>query len=235
MTLQRSLVLVIAAADLDLIRGAQQRVTLARPMNGADPNVVWLSIDPLASITVAWTEEFGLYASATGLKPGVTLVKMSETALPAVAQARYAFTAAAVFGAPQSGGVPAGSYGIGNEMPYDQYPILTFGLTQSATVNGVAALAKPQSAVAVLATQSAVLTPQPVAFVWLQAQLGSETVINSVQGKYTKVTFAGEEPVRLTYDPRLGLFVATPGLAAKSGARAAKSGARVELFPGAAA
>lgn len=204
--LQRTLVLLIDQQDAERIRTAQQRVTLARPMNGVDPSVVWLAIDPVPTITVAWREENGLYASASPAVAGQSLVKMAETPIPTLPGAAYSYTSSGFVG-PSSGGVPAGSFRLANQVPYEQYPMLTFGLTQSATVNGMEQRAKPQSALAVLATQSATLTPQPVVFVWLQAQLGSEVVINSVQGSFSKVSFAGEEQVTLRYDPRLGLFV----------------------------
>ncbi|MFL6195330.1 MAG: hypothetical protein ACJ75H_14230 [Thermoanaerobaculia bacterium] len=227
-----SVTFLIDAKDLEAIKGAQQRITLAKTVNGDNnANVIWLSIDPFPTTEVGWDEAYGIYASASGVVDGTTITKMSETGGTAQDRAYYTFTSAAAFNGPYSGnGVPAGSYGVQNDMPYTSYASLTFGLTQDALVNGQKALAKPVSATVALATQFVQMSPSPTLYVWLQAQFVSGTVIK-VSGKSTKVTLgAGVTSTTLKYDPSLGLFVAaSPQKMLVSGRPT------VELFHGAAA
>jgi hypothetical protein len=205
-----SVTFLIDAKDLEAIKAAQQRITLAKTVNGDNSaNVIWLSVDPFPTTVVGWNEAYGIYASASGVVDGATISKMAELPVPAQAKAYYSFTTAAAFNGPFSGnGVPAGSYGVQNDMPYTSYATLTFGLTQDADVNQLKLTAKPISATPVLATQFLQMTPSPTFYVWLQAQFTSGTVIRVV-GKSTKVSLGGGvTAATLKYDPSLGLFVA---------------------------
>jgi hypothetical protein len=195
--------------DLTVIKGAQQRITLAKPVNGGTPNVIWLSIDPFASTDIAWTEEYGIYASTTAITNGVTIDKLSETAGPAIDGAYYSLTTATVFNGPFSGeGVVKGTYAARNDVPSSAYPMLTFGLTQTALVNKQAAERKPLSATPVLATQFAEMTPFTIVYAWLQSQFTSETIITKITGKSAKVTLGGGvSTMTLKYNPELGMFV----------------------------
>lgn len=195
--------------DLQIIRASGQRLTLAKPLDAASPNVIWLSIDPFASTDVEWTEEYGIYASTTQVSQGARISKLSESAFPAQDGAYYSFTSAAVFNGPFTGnGVGRGSYGAQNDMPSSSYPVLTFGLTQTALVNQQPAERKPLSATPVLATQFANMTPFTIVYAWLQAQFASETIITQITGKTTKIRLGGGvNEMTLKYDPGLGVFV----------------------------
>lgn len=203
--------LIIDPEDLPIIRGAQQRITLAKPVSTESPNVVWLSIDPFQSTEVEWVEEYGIYASTTALKEGASITKLSETGVGAVTGSYYTFTAGATFQGPFTGpGVPDGSYGAQNDMPHSQYPELTFGLTQSALINQKPAERKPISATQVLATQFANMTPFSNVFIWLQSRFASETIITKITGRSVKAKFGGSvTDISLTYNPSLGIFVPT--------------------------
>jgi hypothetical protein len=204
-----ALTLEIDPDDLTVIRSAQQRLTLAKPVDGAEPNVIWLSIDPFQTTLVTWVDEYGIYASTSEIREGTTLIKMADSPLPALAGSSYTLTSGGVFTGPfSSGGLPSTVYGAKNDVPYDDFPKLTFGLSQSAAVNGNVVKAPPLTAVPVLATQSARLAPSPTTFVWLQAQFGSQVVIHTVRGAHAKVTLTSDESRKtLKYDPRLGVFV----------------------------
>ncbi len=212
-----NLKLVIDPKDLEIIRASQQRITLAKPVNSeSSPNVVWLSIDPFQAPDVSWTEEYGVYSSTTAIQDGASITKLSETTpFPAQDGSYYSFTSGATFSGPFTGnGVQRGSYGAQNDMPYSQYPVLTFGLTQSAMVNQKLAERKPISATPVLSTQFSNMTPFTTVFVWLQAQYASETIITRITGKNSRARFGGGiNDITLKYDPTLGVFV--PATAAK--------------------
>lgn len=201
--------LQIDPVDLAIIRASGQRITLAKPVNSdSSPNVVWLSIDPFQSTEVQWSEEYGIYSSTTAVQQGASITKLSETGVPAQDGATYSFTSAATFNGPFGGGVAPGTYGAQNDMPYSSYPVLTFGLTQSALINQKPSERKPISATPVLATQFAAMTPFSSVYIWLQSQFSSETIITKITGKTSKARFGGAvTDINMKYDPMLGVFV----------------------------
>jgi hypothetical protein len=208
--MQFSLSLNIDSQSLNYIKAAPQNIVIAKPVASSNPNVAWLSFDPFGSNTVTWDESYGIYASTTQFQNGATINKMSEAPYPAQDGTLYTLTPSAVFTGPSTSGnpPPAGTFEVINNMPPSQYPALTFGLEQKATVNGSAQQATPLNAQVVLATQTAMFTPLTTVFVWLQANLSSGTMITQVIGKASIVTFGnGVADQSLSYDPNTGMFV----------------------------
>lgn len=203
-----SIKFLIDSKDLTTIKAAQQRITIAKPVNVGTPSVIWLTIDPFQSTDVAWTEEYGIYASTTMITDGATITKLSESGV-AVDGAYYTLTAATVFTGPFTGkGVPTGTYAAQNDVPNAAYPVLTFGLTQAALVNQKPTARKPLSATPVLATQFTEMTPFTIVYAWLQSTFTSETIITKITGKSAKVTLGGGvNDITLKYNPDLGMFV----------------------------
>lgn len=200
--------LLIDKEVLPVIKAAGQRITLAKPVNTESPNVVWLSIDPFASTEVSWEEQYGIYASTTAVKEGASITKLSETGVPAQDGSYYSFPPSTVFSGPFEGRVPKGTYGAQNDMPYSQYPSLTFGLTQNALINQKPAERKPISATPVLATQFAAMTPYTNVYIWLQSIFSSETIITKITGSHSVARFGGGvTDIVMKYDPALGVFV----------------------------
>jgi len=209
-----TLTLNIDPVDLAIIKGAQQRITLAKPVGNGDPNVVWLSIDPFQSTAVEWVEDYWIYASTTAVVEGASISKLSEvTPGPALDAGYYPFTSAAMFNEIQpSSSIPKGTFAANNDMPYSQYPALTFGLSQSALVNKKKADRKPISAQSVLATQQAQMTPFTNIHVWLQSRFASETIITKIVGKSSVAKFGGGvNEITLKYDPDRGIFLPVAG------------------------
>lgn len=207
-----TLKLNISTADLNVIKTAQLNIILAKPVSSGSPNVAWQVFDPFEGNIVTWTEEYGLYASNTAISNGATIAKMSTVALANDA-AYYPFSSSATFTGPMTGvgSPPANSYMIRDDMPSSQYPSLVFGLMQSATINGVPAPSRPLNAVTVLSQFTATFTPYTTVYVWLQANLASETVVTQVVGNQTKVTFGGTvNSVSLTFNASTGTFVQDP-------------------------
>jgi hypothetical protein len=201
---------IIDPKDLEYIKAAQQRITLAKPVNSENPSVIWLSIDPFQSTDVQWTEQYGIYASTTTITEGASITKLSETTpFPAQDGAYYTLSAATTFNGPfPGGGVSRGSFGAQNDVPHSAYPTLTFGLTQNAVVNQRPSERKPLSATPVLATQFVSMTPFTIVYAWLQSQFSSETIITRITGKRSKITLGGSvTSVTMKYSPELGMFV----------------------------
>jgi hypothetical protein len=203
-----SLNLQIDPQSLSMLRATGQRITVGRSVNGAPPNVAWIVFNPLASNSVTWEDQYGLYASTTGLTNGATITQMSAVSPPARDASIYRFQPSMTFSGPTPGGAPAGSYGIQNEAPPSGMPMLTFGLTQSAMVNGAGTPSQPVSATALLSQMMAVLTPTSTIHVWLQSMFGSSTFVSNITAPTTKVTFGGNVTSQtLAYDPNRGVFV----------------------------
>jgi len=205
-----SLTLNIDPKDLNIIKAAGQRLTLAKPVGSGDPNVVWLSIDPFPSTTVEWEEKYWIYASTTEVSQGASISKLSEVSPgPALDAGYYPFTPSATFGVFQPApAIPSGTFASNNNMPYNQYPMLTFGLSQSAMISKKPAERKPISAQAVLSQQQIQMTPFTNIYVWLQSQFASETIITKITGNSTVAKFGGGvTDITLVYDPTRGIFV----------------------------
>jgi hypothetical protein len=200
---------LIEPRDLEIVRWSEQRIFLARSVSADSPNMVWLSIEPRQSTDVQWVEEFGIYSSTSQFRVGERITKLSETSIPVRDGCIYRFTRDGTFTGPFRGGVGPGSYSAENDTPYNEYPVLTFGLTQSAVVNQVPIERKPISATSVLAGQLHHMTPFPNMLVWLGSALASETFIAEIRGNSTSVTFSGRDTdIVIKYDGKTGRFVA---------------------------
>lgn len=204
-----TLQLQISPADLNHLRAAQMRIILGRPLtSAASPDVAWASIDPLSSTDIHWDEEYGIYASTTSLQQGATIRKISQTHMPAQRGARYVFNPSATFSGPFPGGGAPDSYTVQNDVPPNQYQLLTFGLTQSLMINHMLLDDAPISATPVRARQTTTLTPGSSVLIWLQANLSSGTFMTRIPGNSTTVRYAGGvTSATLRYDPAPGMFV----------------------------
>lgn len=207
--------LEIDSQSLNIIKSAQLKVTIAKPVNASKPNVAWLVFDPFEGNTIEWEENYGIYASSTPIiQNGAVISRLSETSFPANDAAYYSLTPNATFSGPFTGaGAPAiGSYKVNNHMPNTQYPALTFGLQQSAAINSNGIEASPLNAAVVPAALDTTFTPLTTVYVWLQAQFASGTVITEVNGHASIVTFGGTETHKsLAYNPETGTFVDSSG------------------------
>lgn len=199
--------LLIDRDDLRTIRDAGENVLIAKPTEREATNVAWLDFDPFEANSVEWSEEFGLYVSNTAMEHGASIQKLSDV-FPAAERAVYALEDDATFHGPTSQQVPPGAFGVDNQMPTTEYRALTFGLTQSAVVNGNQLDFRPINAQSVPAGQESTFTPKTTLFVWLDATIESQTVITHVTSRQTKVVFSGAvQEHTLRYDASVGKFV----------------------------
>lgn len=205
-----TLTLQIDREDLRILKAAQQRIILAKPVNDVSPNVSWLSIDPFEGNEISWTEDYSLYGSNTQIQNGATIHKMSSTDFPSPDAAYFTFKPDATFYGPTKGGVEApgrGQYRIFNDMPVSEYPALTFGLQQGAKFNGKDLEVRPVNAALVPAGQNTTFTPLSIVHAWLETKLMSGIIITEVRSKTAVVTFGGSvTSVRLKYNPAEGMF-----------------------------
>lgn len=212
-----SLNLQIDSQSLSMLYAAGRRVTIARSVNGAPPNATWLVFKPLMNNTVTWDDSYGLFASTTQIRNGATILQNSVVPPPAVDAATYVFEPSLIFSGPTLGGAPRGSYRIQNNAPPSGIPMLSFGPTQSAAVNGVGTAPQPVSVTPLLSQMSTVLTPTTTIYVWLQSMYGSGTVIGSIQEPSTRVVYGDSVTSQtLVYDASCGAFVPASPLQAEN-------------------
>ena len=101
-----------------------------------------------------------------------------------------------------------GVFAVENQMPYAQYPALTFGLEQKATVQGKNIDPSPINAAIVPANFDVTFQPIVTVFVWLQAKFTQGTVITEVFDNWVPVQFTGSTTKQtLKYEPNAGKFV----------------------------
>lgn len=200
----------IEPADLDVIGGAQQKIALSKPVSNATVSVIWLAFDPFESNTIEWAENYWIYASNVITdRSGATITKLSEVDPgPAMDGSVYTFNNHAVFSeAVKDPDVPKGTFAATNNMGYDKYPALTFGLSQSAQINQKLEDRNPLSASSVLATQNIQITPFTHVYIWLEGHFESSTIITNVTGKRSVAEFGGgTNEIEMTYDGKSGLF-----------------------------
>lgn len=199
--------LEINPSDLATIREANQKIIIAKPVNGGSPNVAWLAFDPFQQNTVEWEENYGMYASLTTVQHGATISRLSTSPYPAAPATSYTFNEYANFAGPTAdSSVGPTTFQVVNEMPASQHPSLKFGLMQEAVVNGQTQGTKPLNIASVPAQNTADFTPVVTVFVWLQAHMESSTVITDVSSDHLKVTYTYDNEITVHYENGMGMF-----------------------------
>ncbi len=102
------------------------------------------------------------------------------------------------FGSPTGGGEPRAFFAKNNDTDFDQ---LTFGLSQTCSVNNAGATYKPMAASVVLRNQTVAFTPTETIGVFLYGEVTESTVMENVTGPITKLTFDESTPTQtITYE-----------------------------------
>ncbi|MBV9791304.1 MAG: hypothetical protein JOZ51_24120 [Chloroflexi bacterium] len=206
-----SIQLLIDPADLQAIQATNRNIVVARSANnGQAPHVVWQSFAPGEDNTVAWAEDYAIYAANTPLKHGARILPTRAMPYPASPSGAYAFTADAQFHGPYASDRPLGSrqFCVHNEVPPSHYPALTFGVAQSAIINDVTSNIRPLSAQSIAAYEAAVFSPLNTVHVWLQAELFSGTVQTYLPEAVTSVNLGWlSHKQTLKYDATRDMFI----------------------------
>jgi len=166
--MEYTLKLNISKNDLKLLKTTGLNITLAKPVNGNSPNVVWQTFDPWEGNTVKWEESYGLYASPLNeYRNGATISRLSSLK-PAVQDGKtYEFGTDNMFKKINDPSAPSkGSFKINNESDEKQYSILTFGLTQGANINGSNTGDNFLNAAPVITHMNVTFTPITTVYIW---------------------------------------------------------------------
>src|ERR1700681_4464274 len=170
-------------SDLAVLYATGTNIVVAKPSSGGNsvPNVAWIVFRPFPSNTMTWEEEYGIYCSTVAIQNGAVLSQMAQSEFPASLGKIYPMTASGFFGSGQGAGA-LDSYTATNQ--YNNLPpgpgYLTFGLFQSAVVNGTTLTGNAVSAAPVIYQSQAVMTPYTTVYIWTQSQVASNTVVTTV-------------------------------------------------------
>ncbi|MGV2123144.1 hypothetical protein ACQZ4R_08635 [Agrobacterium vitis] len=212
------------------IKAAGQTVAIAKTVGTGTPNVLWLTADPFQLNTSEWEEDYWVYASTVDVSNRASINKLTEVIKkpteinpgaankltqvnpgPALDGGYYDLNANSIFSPFRKNNsalsVATGTYAAINNMNHEDYPSLTFGLSQTALVNQTLHERKPISAQTVLATQSVRMTPFTEVYLWLQSEYKSQTIITEISGTTSVAQFGDSvTDIALKYDPIHGLF-----------------------------
>jgi len=201
--------IAISAAGVKTIAGAGQCVTLVQSVGsfvdvaaqgaGAETFVAWQVFPPFEHNVVTWSESYFLYVTTTALETGAVLILSSVTAGPAVPGWTYTLSEGTFTGASGAGD----TFNVSNQMSSGS---LSFGLAQSATVNGSAALA-PLNAVPVLFGQGAQFTLPSTVLLFLSSCNAQGTVIPAVPDNALSVSPSPGSPVKVGFDNAANTFL----------------------------
>ncbi|EGG14369.1 hypothetical protein DFA_12141 [Cavenderia fasciculata] len=186
-------------AGLAAIASAQERVCVVKSVNGQVSNVVWVTFKPFLNNTLEWQEVYGLYSSSTQIQNGATISRLSNLK-GASKTHQYPFNKAGFFD--QANSVVVKSYGLVNN--YGES--LTFGLTQTALVNGVQVDGE-LNATTVLNNQSAEYTPIVTLSVYVAASLNNGSVISDITSQALTLTYTSDTDKSVFYDDNSNMFV----------------------------
>lgn len=215
---QYKLTLHIDNDDLKVMNEGKQKIVIRKSSSDdKNPNVAWLAFKPMATNTITWETNYGLYASTTQLKSGAKVERMSQlptrakpTDFPSAGKC-YKLNDAAIFEDAYVS-LEKGTYGFINDFDSEKY--LTCGLLLAANVNGKVML-EPQSAVLVSMGQTMKSKPLEILEVFIASDIDSGSVLTEITGqKYTAVYQGKIDSITCEYDASHAVFVPTDNLAA---------------------
>ena len=197
------LTITLNAQDVHSINAAKQKIIIVKEVavnsdsDAEASQVAWLSFSPFEYNEITWEAEYGIYASTTQHQAGANILK-SSSIHPASSGVIYPFETGAFD--KHSGVVGINNYGIENRHDED----FTFGMAQSAKVNGTTYHAAPLNAVTVLSQEQAIFTPIEKLSIFLNGKFDNGVIISSVRNKALKVDLTSTPFLAINYDKENG-------------------------------
>jgi hypothetical protein len=192
--------------DVHTINRVNQKIIIVKEVgvdsdtNSNGSKVSWISFSPFENNEITWETEYGIYSSTIQIEAGAKILKTSSVN-PASSGLIYPFETGA-FDSP-SGDAGSNNYGIENKYHED----FTFGMAQSAIVNGNKFDAAPLNAVTVLSQEQAIFTPIEKVSVFLNGKFNNGVIIASVSNKALDLDLTSTPSVVIHYDKEQGKFV----------------------------
>jgi hypothetical protein len=202
MTHTYTLDLDVDDASAAFLRRIGARIVVAKPAGNARPNVVWLALEPAARNTIRWDESYGIYAASNPDHHGAP-IRMTASVERAEERALYPFLGAEFGPAIVSPHLPQRHYDVRNDAQF----AATFGLLQTATVNGHPHSA-PLNAAVLPAGGSADFTAVATLYVWTQSGVHGGSFAPEIPRDATIVTFDRTSATqRFRFAPATATFV----------------------------
>jgi len=190
---------------LNNIFATNSYIAIAKPIETANPNVVWQHFKPFQANTIQFEEEVGLYASHHQSSDTVVITSFTKTPIPAEAGQLYTLENTGNITGPAEGGTP-NEYSMKNN--YAAQPYMTMGLYQGAVINGMEMQESPISANEVLLNSTISMTPDTTLVIWVESQLATAALVNSITSPTTTIKFSpGTNQLTYRYDEKTGTFV----------------------------
>lgn len=185
---QYRLVICIDPAGLQQIYDAGMAVAIVKtvfvkPAPAAPLPVAWIVLRPLQQNEVAWTDDYGVYATKAEIEVGTTIVAIADCS----ARSGWTYTYAAEVFSGSAGG-PQDAISVNNEQTEEP---VNFGVSQRTNVNGSTALL-PLNVMPVLAGRPLSFAPQEVVSIFLTPMLNSGVVVPEVPPNALIVTLTPE-------------------------------------------
>ncbi len=195
----------IAVDDTGLtqIAAAGQQVTIVKQVPGGEL-VAWILFTPLESNSITWTETYSVYASATNIEDGATIV--TESTAPAAGGSTYSFESGQF--AAEVPGISDSDYAVVDndaDIVINGVEMITSGLYQGAVVNGNSS-SSPLNAVPVLYNETATFTPIETIQIFLSSYDNNGMVISEVASDALTVTYTTDLVQQIYFDDATNTF-----------------------------
>jgi len=200
-----TLIINVSLDQLATIHEAQAKVVIGKASASDRLNVAWQAFYPMQKNSLTWVNNYGIYASTCSISNGSEIVQRSSTGHDAATNKIYTLQPDGGFSSPADGG-DEDTFTILNL--YRVKKVMTIGLYQNANVNGDDILGNAISAAPVMTGHTANITAETMVFIWLQANVKSNTVITKVTSQMTPLYFSSKEKIiSVTYNAENGNFV----------------------------
>jgi hypothetical protein len=179
-------------------------VIIGRTSTDNHPNIAWQVFEPLSYNEVAWKEEYGLYASTERMTIGQIISPIALWNPPVSDNRLYTLEPNGIISSSIGGGGASNSYTLQNRFR----SLITAGLTQNATVNGVETRNHIVSAVPVFEQNRVVMKPNNTVFIWVQSDVRPNQIVTNTPSPITSLRF-GEwmHQISVRYDSHSEHFV----------------------------
>ena len=190
---------------LKSIYGAGMKLAIVKSVEGnSSVPVIWVSTLPFENNTIEWEQEYQVYASRQEIMHGATISKLSETL--GITNLAFDFKAGIFQNAHPDSAVGENEYGIHNAM--NEYPALTFGLSEAVRVNGELQKGKPINAVSILYNCTAAMSPIEKVQVFLTNDINDGVVHTREFSNSIEVIYENNDVEKsIRYDESKGIFV----------------------------
>jgi len=191
--------------QLETLFATGSNVIIGKKSVAGLPNVAWQVFRPFQNNVISWEDEYGIYVSPVEIKNGEKLFQASTVNIGAVTGQLYTLEPSAVISGPISSG-QQGAYALLNKYSYKSY--MTVGLFQNAVVNFTDGGKNCISANSVLLNSTAIMEPFTTVYIWIQANLVSNSIVTTITSVVTELKFDNSvTTLSVKYESSTGKFI----------------------------